>query len=129
MRRFSILFLLLAALVAPPATADDHGAGTAQLQLVEATIPELQHAMQTKLLTAEQLVQMYLARIAAYDKNGPGVNAFLFVNPNAEAEAQQIMLQLPAIPDLPRSFPVGPTSTPSRPPAAWPATVQMAFFS
>jgi amidase len=90
MRRFSILFLLLAALVAPPATADDHGAGTSQLQLVEATIPELQHAMQTKLLTAEQLVQMYLARIAAYDKNGPGVNAFLFVNPNAEAEAQQL---------------------------------------
>ena len=33
---------------------------------------------------------LYLARIAAYDKTGPGINAFLLVNPNAEAEARAL---------------------------------------
>jgi amidase len=95
MKRNPILSLLAVAVLAAaffgrPAAAEEHGAGTARLQLVEATVPELQHAMQTKLITAEQLVDMYLARIDAYDKAGPGVNAFLFVNPNAAAQARQL---------------------------------------
>ena len=64
--------------------------GTAQLNLVEATVPELLKALQTGLITSEQLVQMYLARIAAYDDAGPGLNAFLTVNPNAVAEARAL---------------------------------------
>ena len=64
--------------------------GTAQLQLVEATVPELLKALQTGLVTSEQLVQMYLARIAAYDDAGPKLNAFLTVNPNALAEAREL---------------------------------------
>ena len=44
--------------------------GTARLDLVEATVPELLKALQTKLITSEQLVEMYLARIAAYDDAG-----------------------------------------------------------
>jgi amidase len=95
MKRNTILSLLAVAALATapftrPVTAEEHGQGTARLQLVEATVPELQHAMQTKLITAEQLVGLYLARIDAYDKAGPGVNAFLFVNPNAEAQARQL---------------------------------------
>lgn len=92
MQRTTISLLALAVLTVTflvrPVTADDQG--TAQLQLVEATIPQLQHAMQTGLLTAEQLVSMYLARIDAYEEAGPGVNAFLYVNPDAEAEARQL---------------------------------------
>src|SRR5688572_3325088 len=64
--------------------------GTAQLNLVEATVPELLKALQTGLITSEQLVQMYLARIAAYDDAGPALNAFLTVNPNAVAEARAL---------------------------------------
>jgi amidase len=93
MKRITILLLgvaVLTASLARPVTADPHGAGSARLQLVEATASELQKAMQTKLITAEQLVQMYLARIAAYEEAGPGVNAFLFVNPNAEEQARQL---------------------------------------
>ena len=37
-------------------------------------------AMQIKLVTSEQIVKMYLARIAAYEDAGPGVNAFIHVN-------------------------------------------------
>ena len=64
--------------------------GTAQLQLVEATVPDLLKALQTGLITSEQLVRMYLARIAAYDDAGPKLNAFLTVNPNALAEAREL---------------------------------------
>src|SRR5688500_6769671 len=64
--------------------------GTARLDLLEATVPELLKAIQTGLITSEQLVQMYLARIAAYDDAGPGLNAFLTVNANAVAEARAL---------------------------------------
>jgi amidase len=57
------------------------------VQLVEATVFELQHALRTGLLTSEQLVEMYLARINAYE---PMVNAFIYLNPNALEEARAI---------------------------------------
>ena len=63
--------------------------GTARLNLVEATVSDLLKAMQTKLITSEELVQMYLARIAAYEDAGPAVNAFIHVNANAVDEARQ----------------------------------------
>ena len=43
--------------------------------LLDATIPELQKAMETGELTAVELVDFYLARIAAYDNAGPKLNA------------------------------------------------------
>lgn len=94
MKRIPIIPLALAVLTAAsfaqPVAAEQHGAGSARLQLVEATVPQLQKAMQTKLITAEELVRMYLARIEAYEEAGPGVNAFLYVNPNAEEEARRL---------------------------------------
>ena len=54
---------------------------------LEASIPELQAAMDSGALTAVQLVDFYLARIAAYDDAGPTLNAFITVNPNARDEA------------------------------------------
>jgi amidase len=73
-----------------PAVAQQQGAGSARLNLVEATVDDLQKAIQTDLVTIEQLTNMYLARIAAYDDAGPGVNAFLHVNANAAAEASEL---------------------------------------
>jgi len=55
--------------------------------LLEATIPELQSAMETGQLTSVELVDFYLARIAAYDSAGPELNAFILVNPAARDEA------------------------------------------
>ena len=37
--------------------------------------------METGELTAVELVDFYLARIAAYDNAGPKLNAFILVNP------------------------------------------------
>src|SRR3954468_23281934 len=87
MNRTRILRLAIAALAvacfARPIPADEHGAGP-RLQLVAGTVAGLHQAMKTGLLTPEQLVRLYRARNDAYDKAGPRVNAFLFVNPNAE---------------------------------------------
>jgi len=82
--------VLAAAVCGRSAQAAEGSAGASRLQLVEATIAELQQALQTGLITSEQLVRMYRARIDAYDKAGPKVNAFLFVNPNAEVEARRL---------------------------------------
>ena len=38
-------------------------------------------------LSSEKLVQLYLARIAAYDRAGPRLNSIIYINPNAKAEA------------------------------------------
>src|SRR5262249_44530121 len=81
---------LAAASLARPVTAEEPENGAARLQLVEATVAELERAMQTGVLTSEQLVRLYRARIDAYDKAGPGVNAFLYLNPNAEAAAREL---------------------------------------
>ncbi|HEX3552975.1 MAG TPA: amidase family protein [Thermoanaerobaculia bacterium] len=81
---------LAAAFLARPITAAEPGQGTEGLQLVEATVSQLHHAMKAGLVTPEQLVRMYRARIDAYDKAGPRVNAFLYVNPNAEAQARAL---------------------------------------
>jgi Asp-tRNA(Asn)/Glu-tRNA(Gln) amidotransferase A subunit family amidase len=57
---------------------------------MEKTIPELQAAMAAGTITSRTLVEQYLARIAAYDQNGPRVNAMIVLNPKAVAEAEAL---------------------------------------
>ncbi|MDI3326948.1 MAG: amidase family protein [Alicyclobacillaceae bacterium] len=59
-------------------------------ELMEATIPQMQAAMETGKLTSEQLVKMYLDRIAAYDQQGPKINAMLAINSHALETARQL---------------------------------------
>lgn len=61
-----------------------------EFKLIEATVPQIQQAFKTRLMSSEELVQMYLARIAAYDDAGPKLNSFIFLNPNAAAQAKSI---------------------------------------
>ncbi len=63
-------------------------AGTGQFNVVEATIPELQEAMASGRATAVDLLDAYLARIAAYDQQGPRLNAMIRLNPNAHSDAR-----------------------------------------
>jgi amidase len=56
----------------------------------EATIRSMHAAMTAGRLTSRQLVQAYLDRIAAYDKQGPKLNAVIVVNPNALREADAL---------------------------------------
>lgn len=73
--------LILGAL---PAPAAEPGA----FRLEEATIADVHAAMKAGRLTCRQLVGAYLARIEAYDKKGPALNAITLVNPTALIEAE-----------------------------------------
>jgi len=53
----------------------------------EATIAQLQEAMQTGKLTAQSLAEHYLSRIEAVDKHGPAVNSVIELNPDARSIA------------------------------------------
>lgn len=67
----------------PAATAET-------FRLREATISEINKALDHGALTSEQLVQLYLNRIEAYDDQGPAINALISVNPNALARARAL---------------------------------------
>ena len=56
--------------------------------VVEATIPQLRHALESGEVTSEQLVLTYLDRIEAYDSAGAMLNAIVVRNPEALAEAR-----------------------------------------
>src|SRR5262245_8043739 len=92
MKRFAFA-LILTALAIHPLRANKGGVGSARLQLVEATIADIQKAAQTGLASTADIVHAYLERIAAYDKNGPGLNAYLTVNHHAleHAELQDLL--------------------------------------
>ncbi len=55
--------------------------------VAEKTVAALQAAMASGETTARQLVQLYLARIAAVDKAGPKLNSVIELNPDALAIA------------------------------------------
>lgn len=46
--------------------------------------------MKSGRLTCRGLVDQYLRRIAAYDKNGPAINSIILVNPDAGKEADEL---------------------------------------
>jgi amidase len=79
-RALLVVIVMATAIFVRPAPADENRNGKRRLQLVEATIDELQDALRSRLVTSEQLVQMYLARIAAYDQAGPNLNSYIHVN-------------------------------------------------
>ena len=56
----------------------------------ETTIAEIHQAMRDGRTTARQLVEQYLARIAAYDKQGPAINSLITLNPNALTRADEL---------------------------------------
>jgi hypothetical protein len=61
---------------------DDDG-----FEIVEATIPQLQEALEDHEVTSRQLVRMYLARIEAFEGT---LNAFIRLNPHAEDDARRL---------------------------------------
>ena len=63
---------------------------TAQIEVAEATIRELQEAMASGRTTSAEITAAYLARIEAYDQAGPRLNAIIRINANAVAEAEAL---------------------------------------
>ncbi len=64
--------------------------GDAFTGVEEATIADLQGAMAAGRVTARRLVELYLERIEAIDRQGPTLNSNLEINPDALAIAQSL---------------------------------------
>lgn len=62
----------------------------AQFRVEEATIAGVHAAFRDGSLTCRGLVEAYLRRIEAYDRNGPALNALVAVNPRALAVADSL---------------------------------------
>lgn len=78
----------MAVLAGAPAAQGQSGTAPARhVAVEELTIGELQAAMTEGRATSREIASAYLARIAAYDKQGPALNAMIAMNPNALAEA------------------------------------------
>ena len=78
------LFASLAAWAASaPATAKE-------FDLSKATIADINAAFAAGSLTSEKLVSLYLARIEAYDKQGPAINSIINLNPRAIEQARAL---------------------------------------
>jgi amidase len=60
------------------------------LTLSSATIEDLNAAFDAGTLTSERLIELYLARIEAYDQRGPALNAVLHLNAGALAAARAL---------------------------------------
>jgi amidase len=87
---YALLALAMAAVFSTAVTAGKpvvHGT----FDLVEATIPAIQSAVDAGIIDSRQLVEMYLARIAAYDGQNTAthLNGYMYVNPRAVQQAAQ----------------------------------------
>lgn len=73
------------------ATASPVPAGAARdFRVDETSIADIHAAMTSGSLTCRTLVETYLRRIDAYDKQGPAINAITVVNPDALATADSL---------------------------------------
>jgi amidase len=62
----------------------------AAFEVEEATIARVHDAMRAGQLTCRALVDQYLKRIEAYDKNGPAINSIVLINPAVREQADDL---------------------------------------
>jgi amidase len=87
----SLAVLAGAALVAEgPTPGRRQPAEGPPFRVEETTIAQIHHAMKEGRLTCRALVDTYLRRIHAFDKNGPGINALTVINPEAQQLADDL---------------------------------------
>jgi len=77
---------------APPSRSPE-SSGEPLFDVFEKGIVELQAAQSAGLVTSRELVRAYQARIAAYDRHGPALNAIVALNPDALEQADALDLE------------------------------------
>ena len=83
MKKLVVLILILFWALCPPL-------GAKTIDLDSATIADINAAFQSGTLTAEKLVQLCLARIQTYDREGPSLHAIMKLNPKAIETARAL---------------------------------------
>src|SRR4051812_30266775 len=81
-----LIFFIIVMLAPFAASADND---RLRFRIEDASVAQLQAAMASGRLTSEALTREYIARILAFDQNGPGVNAVMEINPDALAMARR----------------------------------------
>ena len=88
--RAGAIAALGAAFLASHPLAAQQPASAAPFQVQEASVASIEAALAAHQVTCHALVDAYLKRIDAYDKQGPDINAIIEINPNALAEADAL---------------------------------------
>src|SRR3954464_2408210 len=90
--RYAILVSILgaAALAAQQPQQPPAPPAAPPFRVEETTIAQIHDAMKAGRLTCRALVDAYLKRIDAYDKNGPAINAIVQINPDAQKLADEL---------------------------------------
>jgi amidase len=83
-KRASVVIALLLSLASPRAQVP------VPFQVEEVTIAQIHDALKAGHITCRSLVERYIRRIEAYDKNGPAINAIVLVNPDALKQADDL---------------------------------------
>jgi len=68
----------------------DTAPAKSQIEVIEASIQDLQKGLTDGKVTSEDLVKFYLARIDKYDQQGPKLNSIITINPKAQEEAKAL---------------------------------------
>lgn len=92
MRNPTLVFVFPAAalLVAVVSIHARQPSAVPSFRLEETTIAQIHAAMKAGQLTCRGLVEQYVRRIEAYDKNGPAINAIVAMNPDALKQADDL---------------------------------------
>ena len=92
--RFALAIVVALSSAHPPVTAQQAPAispeDLTEYDVYERGIPDLQESMRAGEIRSRELVEIYLARIAAYDRNGPRLNAMVSLNPRALEQAEAL---------------------------------------
>jgi Asp-tRNA(Asn)/Glu-tRNA(Gln) amidotransferase A subunit family amidase len=89
-RQLTTSTLTIVSLLASGAAFAQSALRATPFEVHEASIRDLQTAMEQRRTSAAALVDAYLARIAAYDAAGPTLNAMIALNPRARMEAEAL---------------------------------------
>ncbi len=90
MRMFARTVLLSVTMLTSSVAVQAADTKPAPFNVYEASIADIQQAIRDRRVTAHQVTQMYLDRIAAFDKGGPKINSVITVNPKALEEADAV---------------------------------------
>jgi Asp-tRNA(Asn)/Glu-tRNA(Gln) amidotransferase A subunit family amidase len=95
MRSLRYCVALAALVTGPIACATIGRSASSSFRVEEATIDGIHAALRAGTISCRGIVEQYLQRIAAYDKQGPAINSLVVINPDALRTAEDLDRRYP----------------------------------